>query len=255
MRRGGSFNNSYSQFGQDRWVVNLLRGKRNGFFLEMGAADGICISNTLLLEKEYGWTGILIEPTRSFEKLVKNRPNCITDNSCIASERKKVNLFEAYCPDLSEDALVMSTVKDDIDIQNGAKLNDKWMIVKRAYQKDTVPLQEVLLNYNAPKVINYFSLDVEGYEYEVLRNFPFGDYIFLCLGVERPSKELQKLLKDNGYVFVEKVFDWMYVHHSIGKFILARFFVLKLLRIFILELPKKIYRKIKAILFPEPQAN
>ena len=47
---------------------------------------------------------------------------------------------------------------------------------------------------NAPKVIDYLSLDVEGAELEVLKNFPFKKYKFLSMKIERPSKELNKIL-------------------------------------------------------------
>ena len=51
---------SYSQNGQDRFVAEMVfAGKRNGFFIEAGAGDGLWISNTLLLEQKYDWTGIL----------------------------------------------------------------------------------------------------------------------------------------------------------------------------------------------------
>jgi hypothetical protein len=55
---------SASQFGQDRFVAEeLFCGRRGGFFVEAGAGDGLWISNTLLLEQQYNWTGILIEST------------------------------------------------------------------------------------------------------------------------------------------------------------------------------------------------
>lgn len=49
----------------------------NGIFLEVGANDGIRQSNTYIYEKEYGWKGILIEPSIWFNKLKDNRPNSI----------------------------------------------------------------------------------------------------------------------------------------------------------------------------------
>src|SRR5262249_12423292 len=79
---------SNSQFKQDIWVITLFQGKRRGFFLEIGGGDGLWISNTLLLEREFEWSGILVEPSSAYEHLVKNRPHCITDNSCIASRKK-----------------------------------------------------------------------------------------------------------------------------------------------------------------------
>jgi hypothetical protein len=228
----------YSQCGQDRWVVNLFRGKRDGFFVEAGAADGIQLSNTLLLEKHLGWKGILIEPTSAFEKLLKNRPNCILHNSCLGSERKTVILHEICDCGWQAGNLFLSRAIDDNGIFKEKVDSNNSTI---SYQKEAVPLQEILLKYNAPKVIDYFSLDVEGYEYEVLRNFPFKDYTFLCIGVERPPKELKKILKDNGYIWITQILDHMYVHQSIGNFLL--------LRIMIISIFDKLRGKINKLLY------
>ncbi len=65
---------SYSQLKQDIWVLNKLNHKKNGFFVEAGACDGLYLSNTLLLEKEYDWSGICCEPNKQYyEKLLLNR--------------------------------------------------------------------------------------------------------------------------------------------------------------------------------------
>ena len=71
----------YSQLGQDLAVIDFYKEKKDGFFVEIGAVDGIEISNTYLLETKYNWKGICVEAIPDkFEKLVKNRPNskCIS---------------------------------------------------------------------------------------------------------------------------------------------------------------------------------
>jgi len=50
---------------QDQWVLKTLRGKERGTFLEIGAYDGVLHSNTLCLERDFGWTGWLIEAALS----------------------------------------------------------------------------------------------------------------------------------------------------------------------------------------------
>src|SRR5215510_8537437 len=71
----------HSQHGQDRFIdTNLLRGKRGGVFVDVGAYDGVALSNTCYFEKELGWTGLCIEPNPIvFERLTQNR-NCTTVN-------------------------------------------------------------------------------------------------------------------------------------------------------------------------------
>jgi hypothetical protein len=203
---------SYSQFGQDRFVVDvLLSGKFGGYFVEAGAGDGLWISNTLLLEKEFGWTGLLIEPTRAFEALKRNRPDCICENACLAAEYSIVTMVEIYdhgqaqiAPELAGRNLLLSrslnTSRSDL-----AELSSDWAIAHGQYLKATVPLAELLRSHSAPKTIDYLSLDVEGAEYEVLRRFPFSEYRFRCLGIERPPPELHALLLQHGYVFTQNV--------------------------------------------------
>jgi hypothetical protein len=69
----------------------------------------------------------------------------------------------------------------------------------------TVPLLEVLQNNNAPKVIDYLSLDVEGAESYIMSAFPFADYSFKVMTVERPKPDLQDLLIANGYEYVRDI--------------------------------------------------
>ena len=82
----------------------------------------------------------------------------------------------------------------------------------------TKSLVSILKNYNAPKIIDYLSLDVEGAEFDVLKNFNFTDYKFLSMTIERPSKELNDLLFRNNYVFVKNYkVDTFYVHKDLIK--------------------------------------
>src|SRR5207244_12639635 len=71
----------YSQHSQDRFIDNfLLHGKRDGVFVDVGAYDGIALSNTYYFEKELGWSGSFIEPNPvAFERLAQNR-NCVSLN-------------------------------------------------------------------------------------------------------------------------------------------------------------------------------
>ena len=77
----------YSQFKQDEYLeTTIFKGYKNGFYVDVGAHDGISINNTLYFEKNNNWTGINIEPIKSvFDKLVINRPNNINLNYAICN--------------------------------------------------------------------------------------------------------------------------------------------------------------------------
>jgi hypothetical protein len=203
---------SYSQFGQDRLVAELVyEGRREGFFVEAGAGDGLWISNTLLLERKYGWTGILIEPTSVYEALRRNRPACICDHSCLASEARTVTVVEIFdrgqagLSPQAQDNLLLSRVSDDTQTFDISSMNSYWGVAKKRYLKDALPLVAVLRNHHAPQRIDYLSLDVEGFEYDILRSFPFHEYQIGCLSVERPPPELNKLLINHGYKVLGKL--------------------------------------------------
>src|SRR5262245_31004510 len=77
---------SKSQLFQDLFVVFFLNGKQNGFFVEFGAADGQILSNTAILERDFGWKGILSEPARGWHNALKANRKSVIDTRCVWSE-------------------------------------------------------------------------------------------------------------------------------------------------------------------------
>ena len=83
----------------------------------------------------------------------------------------------------------------------------------------TAPISEVLERYQVPKKIDYLSLDVEGSEYEIMKDFPFSDYQIQIMTVERPSKQLKALLESKGYIHLKQLAWWgetLWAHSSTG---------------------------------------
>ena len=87
----------------------------------------------------------------------------------------------------------------------------------------TVTLEYLLEKFSAPRVIDYLSLDIEGAETDVFKNFPFSKYTFLSMTIERPTSLLNKILKENGYVFIKnhKV-DTFYLHETLQNKLLLK---------------------------------
>ena len=188
----------------------MFKDKRDGYFLEIGGGDGLWISNTLLLEQELGWTGILVEPTKAYEKLIKNRPNCICINKCVSNDFKTLTLFEIHdkgqaAIDSKADGNTLLTQVADIDIADKESLNSRWGEAKTAYEVDAVPLKDILDKAQSPKHIDYFSLDVEGHEETILIDFAYDEYSFGCLGIENPSRALDVKLVSEGYKKVKRL--------------------------------------------------
>lgn len=187
--------NYVSQIGQDRWVESVLGPKPNGFFVELGACDGLYYSNTLHFERDAGWQGICIEPNDSyFFDLCKNR-HCFVSNDLVFSH--------------AGESVDFSNCRATSGILNAdtGPFTDKESTVK----KITTTLDAVLDNFGAPRIIDYLSLDVEGQEYAILSTFPFEKYKFRTLTVEHNAPhvgpelqtKIRNLLTANGYVYVK----------------------------------------------------
>jgi len=219
-----------SQAGQDRFVLNKIYRKRKygGFFIEMGAADGVLLSNTYVLEKRYDWTGILVEPSHRYSALVKNRTaTCV--RACVGDGSRGIFLLELpgglY---LAQDASnTLRSVAIPADRMEDAKAMVPRILEREGIspnqknefplvQVDSISLTELLDKHGAPKIIDYFSLDVEGHEDEVFRGFEFDRYQFNVLNVETPSDWLRHCLSDHGYVEIAHngVGDIFYRHQS-----------------------------------------
>jgi len=105
------------QANQDKFVLNVLKEKRNGYFLEIGSNDPIDINNTYLLETNYNWKGIMVEYDEKFLPLYKeHRPNSIHVISDATIVDYK-NIFETNNLPLSFDYLQI-----DLEANNGSTL-------------------------------------------------------------------------------------------------------------------------------------
>jgi FkbM family methyltransferase len=184
---------SKAQLGQDLFALSESNLKRNGFFVEFGATDGVERSNTLLLEKEFGWNGILAEPARYWHSALKNNRNCHIETRCVWSSSGSVLSFsEAERAELSTVSAFQSS-----------DLHKKSRERSQTYNVETISLLDLLKNYNAPQAIDYLSIDTEGSEFEILSAFDFEKYQFGFISCEHnftPAREqILQLLTSHGY--------------------------------------------------------
>jgi FkbM family methyltransferase len=203
---------SYSQLGQDTKVVAHYDGKKNGFFVEIGASDGIELSNTYLLETLYEWKGICAEPIPSrYEKLVVNRPNSMCYQEAVYDKSGSVVTF-----DIANEYDLLSGITDNIDCYKTTVDANKTSI-----QIQTLSLVDLLDKSHAPSFIEYLSLDTEGSEYDILKTFDFSKYTFGLIDVEHNFVEprrhnIMSLLTANDYIYLgPNNWDDMYGHKSV----------------------------------------
>ncbi|MBF0409929.1 MAG: FkbM family methyltransferase [Candidatus Riflebacteria bacterium] len=168
------FSGTKSQILQDLFVLKYLRHKTGGYFVEFGALDGLTHSNTYLLEKKYGWSGILVEPARSCHELLRQNRNAIIDTRCVWSHSNlSLDFSEVY-------AVAHSTITAFKDSDFHSKIRSN----SRNYSVETVSLLDLLKQHNAPSLIDYLSIDTEGSEFEILNSFDFSLYKFKAITCE-----------------------------------------------------------------------
>jgi len=185
---------SKAQLRQDLFVLAELGFKKDGYFVEFGATNGVDLSNTYLLEKEMGWTGILAEPAVSWcISLPKNR-NCHIDFGCVWSKSgERLEFNNALDAELS-------TIDTFSSCDEHSKAREQGL----KYDVTTISLIDLLKKYDAPKVIDYLSIDTEGSEFDILNAFDFDAYQFKVITCEHnytPMREkIYDLLTSKGYV-------------------------------------------------------
>ncbi|WP_243669142.1 FkbM family methyltransferase [Methanoculleus chikugoensis] len=142
----------------------------DGFFIEVGANDGISQSNTLYFEKYMGWKGLLIEAIPDLaDKCRQNRPRCITENyALVAFDYPEDTIVMNYCNLMS---CAQDAFHDEATARHYIESGIKYLRENESSYKIQVaarPLSVVLDSHNLNH-IDLLSLDVEGYEVEVLR--------------------------------------------------------------------------------------
>jgi FkbM family methyltransferase len=170
----------------DRKLLSFLNYE-NGYFIEVRAHDGITQSNTKVLEEAYNWKGILIEPSENlFHDLCKNRPNSLCFNCALGSFEE--NSSFAY-GDFNGGLMASLTGREPNNI--------KYRVLIRSLQSI---LDEIGIVH-----INFFSLDTEGYELNILKGIDFNKTTFDYLLIEiydTHFNDIVRLLSEKGYSLI-----------------------------------------------------
>ena len=157
----------------------IFKNKENGFFIELGAFDGLVQSNTAFFEKYKNWTGVLVEPSREkYEECLKNRPNSECFNFACSFEEKEVKFNH----------------------ENG--MMTKIVIGEGDYSCEAIRLENILDQCDIPPNIDFLSLDVEGYELEVLIGINLDKYRPNYMLIElwdTNQDEVNNFLEKNNY--------------------------------------------------------
>jgi len=152
---------SHAQFFQDLLVLFLLKEKRDGYFIEFGVMDGITLSNTFLLESKYSWRGIAAEPARCWHQELRRNRTCSLDHRCVWSKSGEILQFNET-PEAE-----FST----IDALSNSDRHAEHRKEGNRYTVETISLRDLLRAHDAPRSIDYLSIDTEGSEFAILNSF------------------------------------------------------------------------------------
>jgi FkbM family methyltransferase len=219
------FNNleSYSQDKQDLFVLDHLHQKRNGFFVDVGAGNYMVINNTYLLEKRYDWTGICIEGNPiCYQSLVNNR-SCICVNRYVSINKEKTTLNYIKPKEDFEEGYY-SFIDVNTPVQQLIKRSCGERMIQ--IQIETELLMTILDENNAPQIIDYLAIDIEGLDFQVLQTIDLNKYKFRVITIEDyipnvnsispQSKLITEFLKPYDYKMVGRLSqDIVYINTKV----------------------------------------
>ena len=200
------FVNNRSQFGQDMFLFHqYFKHQKDGFFVDIGAYDGLSFSNTFLYEKEFSWKGICIEPIPEiFSELRKNR-DCLCIQGGIAGIEEEEVPFLSVTPN-NGFAQMLSGIIGKQDPRLRSYIEEETRALAVPYQEikiKTFRIDSLLKLYDV-RHIDFVSLDTEGGELEILESWNFDLYPveILCVENNYSDPNIMHFLKSKGFTYI-----------------------------------------------------
>lgn len=188
----------FSQDKQDYIIDSIFNKKDKGFFIDIGAHDGVTFSNTYFLEKERKWKGICIEPIPEVYTILQRNRNCIMVNGAISTIENKMKFIrgKGYVEMLSG----LVDFYDERHIQRVERDIKKYGGSYEIIEVKCYNLNNLLIKYDV-KDVDYCNIDVEGAELEILRSINFRKCNFKAFSIEcnYSNNEVKEFMKSKGY--------------------------------------------------------
>jgi FkbM family methyltransferase len=189
----------YSEYGEDQWIAEHLRLPASGFFVDIGAGDGVSGSNSLFFER-LGWDGLLIEPdARNHSTIRRSRRAPLVD--CAVGLDHERAFYLHSCPVLSG---FLRTEGHAISVR-------------------TASLADVLEEHRVTR-IDLLSIDTEGTELEVWQSFSAAKYSpriviaeWMTFGIAKDENELREAIENDGYRLLHRTTsNFVFVRNDIA---------------------------------------
>jgi FkbM family methyltransferase len=237
----------YSQYNQDKFIlenyfqrnclIHLPKGwsslgtintkhnketlkltRRDGYFVDIGAHDGVTFSNSKFFE-ELGWSGVCVEPNPSvFKKLKENRTSstkCVM--KAVSKEKKEDNFtFIEKINDENDNLNMLGGLTDRFTPNGITSINkiEKDPLYRTTQIKVNT---DIFSNIITNREIDYLSIDTEGNELDILQTIDFNDYRIKMITVENNNynNTIQDYLVPKNYKFITRLgCDELYIHND-----------------------------------------
>ena len=192
-----------------------------GYYVELGANNGMLASNTLYLERHRRWKGILIEPVPSL--YLECRKNRSPDNHIVCAACVPFGYGKEFVRIVYSDSMSVSLDLES-DIADGrahAELGRQFLAsTQDIFEFGAIArtMTDILLDAKAPSVVDFLSLDVEGAEVDVLKGVDHGQFRFRNMLIEcRDIERLKAYLEPLSYVLIEKFNEHDYLFSDCKK--------------------------------------
>jgi len=196
---------SKSQIFQDLFAYFFSNCKKKGTFIEIGGGNGVDLSNSYILEKKFKWRGVICEPDSRLHSNILAKRKCFLETRPVSSSVNKNIYF--YFKGLYDSYASLSYSPS-------------------AKKLKSISLNNLIKKYQLGKNIDYISIDTEGNELDIIKNFNFNKYNVKIFKIEHNFKKkirerIYKILKKNNYQRVFKYISYMddwYIKKNYNKF-------------------------------------
>lgn len=188
------YDSCYHDLYNDLFYKNYVfrNNLSSGFYVEIGALDGVVNSQSFIFEKEFKWNGIVVEPNPVWHENLEIYRKCNISKSAISNKKGKA-LFECR-----EIAAFSGLVSNTSEIRASDITNE--------IEVETITLIDLLDRYNSPNVIDWVSIDTEGAEFDILTDYLENNkkYRINLINVETADEsKLVSLLESHPYVKIK----------------------------------------------------
>ena len=212
--RNKKFLKNSSQFGEDKFILDLFDKDYSGKYLDLGCYHPTRHSNTHILYQS-GWTGINIDLNPlTIELFNFMRPKDFNYNIGISNseEEKELYFINEFNTQNTLDKNQLNFLKNHHNVKDREILKTKLKTKK---------LETILLDNNFHN-IDFFNIDIEGHELEVIESIDFDKFKFKYICIEmiqhneisiNRSKKIKDILNNNGFIIVKK-FEFNYIYKN-----------------------------------------